>query len=113
MRIKAKLGIWIGVGLVILFALLAVNMTGNHLERVSALPGEQALATGENLNESDNGTWLEEYESDGVRGVGGVPVKTLPAGKAALLGLLLVLSGALAVAVEGRKTGQKKTIVVG
>jgi hypothetical protein len=106
MRIKAKLGMWIGVGLVTLFALLGVNTAGNNLERASALSEEQTLATGENLNESDSGTWLAEYESDGVRGAGGVSARDLAARNIVLLALLLILTGAMAAGTEIRQAKQ-------
>lgn len=110
MHFKAKLGVWIGVGLVTFLAMLVVNMAGNHLEQASTSSGEQAVVTGENLNESDSGTWLAEYESDGVRGASGIPVKTLPAGKAVLPTLLLIISGALVVGVERHKLSHTKRL---
>ena len=98
------MGMLVGAGLVILFTILGVQVVRNSHGHGTGVPDRQSLEAGGNINESDSGTWLAEYESDGVKAAGGVPTTHLPPGKAVLPALLLILAGALAVGTEMRQS---------
>jgi len=99
MRINIKMGVLVGAGLVILFTILGVQVAGDdHDLQLPTMEG--------NINESDSGTWLAEYESDGVNGAGGVPATHLPPGEVVLPALFLIMTGALAVGTEKRRSKQ-------
>lgn len=106
MRINTKIGMIAGIGLVILFTILGVQVAGDGRDWGTGLPDRQSVEAGGNINESDSGTWLAEYESDGVKAPGGVPAMHLPPGKAVLPALLLILTGILAVGTEMRRSNQ-------
>lgn len=106
MRINAKIVILVGAGLVILLTILGVQVAGDGHGQETGLPDLQSPEAGGNINESDSGTWLAEYESDGVKVVGGVPTTHLPPGKAVLPALLLILTGVLTVGTEMRRSSQ-------
>lgn len=106
MRVNAKMGMFVGAGLVIMFTILGIQVAGDGHDQGTGAPDWQSLEAGGNINESDSGTWLAEYESDGVKGAGGVPTTHLPPGKAVLPALLLILTGALAVGTKMRRSRQ-------
>jgi len=94
----------VGAGLVILSLILWAQVAGDGHDQETGAPDLQSLETGGNINESDSGTWLAEYESDGIKAPGGVPTMRLPPGKAVLPALLLILTGALAVGMEMKRS---------
>ena len=111
MRINAKMVMLVGIGLVILFTILGAQVAGDGHDQGTGSPDRQSLEAGGNINESDSGTWLAEYESDGVKAPGGVPATHLPPGKAVLAALLLILTGILAVGTEMRRSNQTEQTV--
>ena len=104
MRIKIKMAMFVAAGLVILLTILGVQILNSGHDQGTGEPDGQLMETGGNINESDSGTWLAEYESDGVKAPGGVPTTHLPPGKAVLPGLLLILTGALVVGTEMQRS---------
>ena len=95
---------FVAVGLVILLTVLGVQILNSSHNQGTAVSGQPAMATGGSINESDNGTWLAEYESDGINGAAGVSTAHLLPGKALLPALLLILTGILAVGIEMRQS---------